>query len=142
MGTRLLDAVIRSRGFRWTIEPPSLAPADSAPPRRERTTGGCSESRRSRSFPLTVWLVASLVSVGAADHAQTVHWIRSPAVSIGLLLTVAALFHHAQLGLQVVIEDYVGTEWKKITALIAMKLLAVALATTAAFCVLKIAFES
>ena len=93
-------------------------------------------------IPLTVWLVASVVAIGAADHAQTVHWIRSPAVSIGLLLTIAALFHHAQLGLQVIIEDYVGTEWKKIAALIAMKLLAVALAVTAAFCVLKVALGS
>ena len=92
--------------------------------------------------PLTVWLVASLVAVGAADHARTVLWIRSPAVSIALLLTIAALFHHAQLGLQVVIEDYVHAEWQKLTALIAVKLLAVAVAATAAFFVLKIAFGS
>ena len=92
--------------------------------------------------PLTVWLVASVVAIGAADHAQTVHWVRNPAVSIGLLLTVAALFHHAQLGLQVVIEDYVGAEWKKIAALITVKLLAVALAASAAFCVLKVALGS
>ena len=57
--------------------------------------------------PLTVWLVASFVAIGAADHARTVLWIRSPAVGIALLLTIAALFHHAQLGMQVVIEDYV-----------------------------------
>ena len=93
-------------------------------------------------IPLTIWLVASVVAIGAADHAQAAHWIRSPAVSIGLLLTIAALFHHAQLGLQVVIEDYVGTEWKKIAALIAVKLLALALAATAAFCVLKVALGS
>ena len=92
--------------------------------------------------PLTVWLVASVVAIGAADHAQTVHWVRNPAVSIGLLLTVAALFHHAQLGLQVVIEDYVGAQWKKIAALITVKLLAVALAASAAFCVLKVALGS
>ena len=92
--------------------------------------------------PLTVWLVGSLVAIGAADYEQTVHWIRSPAVSIALLLTIAALFHHAQLGLQVVIEDYVHAEWKKIAVLITVKLLAIAIAATAAFSVLKIAFGS
>ena len=92
--------------------------------------------------PLTVWLVGSLVAIGTADFEQTVHWIRSPAVSIALLLSVAALFHHAQLGLQIVIEDYVHAEWKKIAALIAIKLLAIAIAATAAFSVLKIAFGS
>ena len=89
--------------------------------------------------PLSVWLVASLVAIGAADHARTVHWIRSPVVAIALLLTVAALFHHAQLGLQVVVEDYVQADWKKIAALIAVKLLAIAVAASAAFSVLRIA---
>ena len=93
-------------------------------------------------IPLSVWLVASLVAIGAADHAQTVHWVRSPAASIALLLTIVALFHHAQLGIQVVIEDYVHTEWRKLTALIAVKLLAVAVAATAGFAVLKIALGS
>ena len=92
--------------------------------------------------PLTGWLVGSLVAIGAADHAQTVQWIRSPAVSIALLLTVAALFHHAQLGVQVVIEDYLHAEWKKLAALIAVRLLTIAVAATAAFSVLRIALGS
>ena len=93
-------------------------------------------------IPLAVWLTGSLVAIGAADHAQTVRWIRSPAVGVALLLTIAAVFHHAQLGLQVTIEDYVQTEWKKLAAVIAVKLLAVALAATAAFSVLRIALGS
>ena len=93
-------------------------------------------------IPLAVWLTASLVAIGAADHAQTVRWIRSPAVGVALLLTIAAVFHHAQLGLQVIIEDYVQAEWKKLAAVIAVKLAAVALAATAAFSVLRIALGS
>ena len=92
--------------------------------------------------PLAIWLVGSLVAVGTANHAQTVHWIRTPAVSIALLLTIAALFHHAQLGLQVVVEDYVQATWKKFAALIAVKLLSIAVAATAAFSVLRIALGS
>ena len=93
-------------------------------------------------IPLAIWLTASLVAIGAADHAQTVRWIRSPAVSVALLLTIAAVFHHAQLGMQVVIEDYVEAEWKKLAAVIAVKLMAIAIAATAAFSVLKIALGS
>ena len=92
--------------------------------------------------PLAVWLAASLVAIGAADHARTVQWIRSPAVSVALLLTIAAVFHHAQLGMQVIIEDYVHAESKKIAALIAIKLLSLAVAAIAAFSVLRIAFGS
>ena len=93
-------------------------------------------------IPLAVWLTASLVAIGAADHAQTVRWIRSPAVSVALLLTIGAVFHHAQLGMQVIIEDYVQAEWKKLAAVIAVKLMAIAIAATAAFSVLKIALGS
>ena len=93
-------------------------------------------------IPLVVWLTGSLVAIGTADHAQTVSWIRSPAVSVALLLTIAAAFHHAQLGMQVIIEDYVEAEWKKLAAVIAVKLAAVAVAATAAFSVLKIALGS
>ena len=92
--------------------------------------------------PLTVWLVASLVSIGTADHAQTVHWIRSPVTSIALLLTIAALFHHTQLGLQVVVEDYIDVEWLKIVLIVVIKLGAIAAAATAGFCVLRIALGS
>ena len=93
-------------------------------------------------IPLAVWLTASLVAIGAADHAQTVNWIRSPAVSVALLLTIAAVFHHAQLGMQVIIEDYVQAQWRKLAAVIAVKLMTIAIAATAAFSVLKIALGS
>ena len=93
-------------------------------------------------IPLTVWLVASLVAIGTADYAQTVHWIRSPASSIALLLTIVALFHHTQLGLQVVVEDYIHVEWLKIALIIAIKLGAIAAAATAGFSVLRIALGS
>ena len=93
-------------------------------------------------IPLAVWLAGSLVAIGAADHAQTVRWIRSPAVGVALLLTIVAVFHHAQLGMQVIIEDYVQAEGKKLAAVIAVKLAAVAIAATAAFSVLKVALGS
>ena len=92
--------------------------------------------------PLSVWLVASLVSIGTADYAQTVHWIRSPATSVALLLAIVALFHHMQLGLQVVVEDYVDAEWQKIALIVAIKLGSIAAAATAGFCVLRIALGS
>ena len=92
--------------------------------------------------PLTVWLVASFVSIGTADYAQTVHWIRSPVTSIALLLTIAALFHHTQLGLQVVVEDYIDVEWLKTVLIVVIKLGAIAAAATAGFCVLRIALGS
>jgi succinate dehydrogenase / fumarate reductase membrane anchor subunit len=57
-----------------------------------------------------------------------------------MLLLIAATFHHVQLGLQVVIEDYIDTEAAKIVVLVLAKLASMLLAAAAAFAVLKIAF--
>jgi succinate dehydrogenase / fumarate reductase membrane anchor subunit len=57
-----------------------------------------------------------------------------------LLALIAATFHHLQLGMQVVIEDYVPAEGVKIASLIIVKLGCVLLGLAAAFAVLKVAF--
>ena len=92
-------------------------------------------------IPLTLWFVASLASMGSADYADTVAWVKSPLTSVLLLALIAATFHHMQLGLQVIIEDYVHAEGLKITSLIVMKCGSVLLGLAAAFAVLKVAFE-
>ena len=57
-----------------------------------------------------------------------------------MVLLIIATFHHMQLGLQVVIEDYVHSEGVKVVLMMGQKLITFALAITAGFAVLKIAF--
>jgi len=59
-----------------------------------------------------------------------------------MLLLIVATFHHMQLGLQVIIEDYVNGEGIKIIGIVSVKLISVFLAVAAAFAVLKIVFGS
>ena len=90
--------------------------------------------------PLSLWLVASLVSLVGADYQDVVIWVRSPVVTVLLICLLATLFHHAQLGLQVVLEDYVHTEWLKITSIVLMKFAALLLGLASVLAVLKVSF--
>ena len=89
-------------------------------------------------IPLTIWLTASMIALTGAGYAELVAWMRSPLVAIAWMALIVALFHHAQLGVQVVIEDYVHVEWLKIASIVLVKLLAVMLALTCVLSVLRI----
>lgn len=90
--------------------------------------------------PLTLWFIFSMAALAGADAAAAAQFVAQPVNAILLLLLIAATFHHLQLGLQVVIEDYITGEFAKIASLVVVKLLAVAFGVAAAFSVLKTAF--
>ena len=75
-----------------------------------------------------------------ADYGEVRTWIAQPMVSILLVLLAVAAFHHAQLGLQVVLEDYVQAEWLKLSSIVLVRFAAIALAVAAILSVARIAF--
>ncbi len=92
-------------------------------------------------IPLTLWFAAGLLSVIGAEHGAAIAWIGSPVTAVLLVLLLATGFYHAQLGLQVVLEDYVHHEGAKIAALLCVKFACLLLGAAAVFGVLKIAFQ-
>lgn len=90
--------------------------------------------------PLLLWLVVSLVSLANASYADAVAWVGSPVVSTLLVALIATLFYHAQLGLQVVLEDYVHCPAIQLTAQLAVRFVCVLAALAGILAVLKIAF--
>ena len=89
-------------------------------------------------IPLCVWFVISLIVFTGAGHAEVTAWMARPVTTGLLLLLIGATFYHLKLGLQVVIEDYVHTEWRKITALIAMAFGCIALGLASAIAVILV----
>lgn len=89
--------------------------------------------------PLIIWFVASICAMTGADYAAVREWVASPIVSILLVLLTVAVFHHAQLGLQVVIEDYVHREGCKIAGIVLVKFAAFALAVATILSIVRIA---
>lgn len=88
--------------------------------------------------PLCVWFVFSLTCVAGSELPVVIDWISQPFSAIMLILFISTALYHSQLGLQVVIEDYVGGATKVVTMAL-MKFAHVALAVAALFAILKIA---
>jgi succinate dehydrogenase / fumarate reductase membrane anchor subunit len=92
--------------------------------------------------PLALWFVASLIHLAGADYPAVIGWLRSP-VPLGLMiLLIAATFHHMQLGLQVVIEDYVGHEGVRLGLIVLEKIGCLVLGLACILALLFIAFRS
>lgn len=90
-------------------------------------------------IPLVIWLVYSMATLVGTDHAGLVDWLGRPYVAIALVIAVAALYYHSSLGLQVVIEDYVQTTWRRLSLVIAMYFVNITLAVISVFAIVKIA---
>ena len=90
--------------------------------------------------PLSIFLVVVVVSLIGADHQAATAIMGHPLVAVGLILALIALAWHMQLGMQVIIEDYVHDPAWKVAALMANTFFAVAVAFLGVFAVLKISF--
>lgn len=89
--------------------------------------------------PLTVWFAASIIVHTGSDYVTFIAWLRTPIVSILMVLLLAGIFYHTALGLQVVIEDYVHSGLK-ILALLGMRFGCCGLAVAGILATLRIAF--
>lgn len=89
--------------------------------------------------PLSLWFVFSVARLHGADYAAVKHWVSAPSVAVALVLFLATLFYHSMLGVQVVIEDYVGHEGARLASLVLSKFVHAILAAASIFAVLKVA---
>ncbi len=90
--------------------------------------------------PLVLWFVFCVASLSGGDYETVRAWVSQPFTTVMLVLLIAVVFYHAQLGLQVVIEDYISAKAPQLTALIVVKFLAVLMAVIGIVAVLRIAF--
>ena len=91
-------------------------------------------------IPLIVWFAISLVMLSGADYAVARAWIGSPLVMVLLILTIVVGLHHGQLGLQVVIEDYIHGDGWKLALIVAVRFVAVIFGLAAVVSILRIGF--
>jgi succinate dehydrogenase, hydrophobic membrane anchor protein len=89
-------------------------------------------------IPLSYWLIMFLKLSTTAPYQETANWLSTPLNAVFIVLWILAVCFHAALGLQVVIEDYVSSEGKKIVAVWSVHLLFTAVAVAALLAVIKI----
>jgi len=89
--------------------------------------------------PLSIWFIASAIGLAGHHYEEFQIWIASPGNTTLMLLLLFCLFHHAQLGMQMVIEDYLHDRAARVTALILVKMTCVLLGVFSGVAVLRTA---
>ena len=90
-------------------------------------------------IPLSLWFVFSVLQRISDGQQALIAWIEQPLVSLALIVYLIFMFFHGQLGLQVVVEDYVHSERLKMVSLLLVKGVMVIAGAAAIFAVLRIA---
>jgi len=90
-------------------------------------------------IPLTVWFVVSLLSLPSFEHVAVISWMSQSWTALLLILFVLVATWHSQLGVRVVVEDYVHGGSKTLT-LVVITFIHAVVAVAGVFAVLKVAF--
>ena len=88
---------------------------------------------------LGLWFVWFVISLVGSDYTSAIHAVSRPWNAILLVGFLAAMFWHAQLGLQVVLEDYIHHSLLALVLQTGVKFVAVLGAIVSIFAVARIA---
>ena len=88
-------------------------------------------------IPLVLWIGFCIAAL-PLDHETLVNWVSQPIITVALVLLIIALFYHAQLGLQVVIEDYISSHARRTVILLLSNLFCLLFGIVGVVAVLKI----
>jgi succinate dehydrogenase / fumarate reductase membrane anchor subunit len=79
-----------------------------------------------------------MIRMIGASRDDVVFWMAGPLPVVLMIALVIATFYHLQLGLQVVIEDYVTTDALRVVSILLMKGVSVLLALACIVSVLRL----
>lgn len=91
-------------------------------------------------LPLSIYFVISVLMLEGANQAAMMRYMAEPWNGVLFIALILALFYHLRLGLQVVIEDYVHHEGKRLAVVLAMRAGVIFFALLALLSVLKLTF--
>ena len=89
---------------------------------------------------LSIFLIGLLLTLAGQAYEVVHKALAKPYVALALLLLVISGVIHMRIGIQVIIEDYVPGEGKKIVLLMLNTFFAIAVGASCVFAVLKLSF--
>lgn len=92
-------------------------------------------------FPLSLWFLGSLLIYSPGDYTAMIEWLNPPLAATGMILFIGVLLYHGQLGIQVVIEDYLHQRFLRGGLIYLLKGVAISFFIFACLCILKIHFH-
>ena len=92
------------------------------------------------NVPLTIAFVLIVVGLLGRNHAAVVQILGSPLIAVIMLLFIVSVTH-MRIGMQVIIEDYVHDEGRKLILLMANTFFTVAVGLASAFAILMLSFK-
>ncbi|MBF0168295.1 MAG: succinate dehydrogenase, hydrophobic membrane anchor protein [Alphaproteobacteria bacterium] len=90
--------------------------------------------------PLLLWFVTAVIRLSGADHDGLRNFLGEPGNAAAFVLLILAAFHHAQLGIQEVIVDYVHGKAAQTALLLGVRFLAALMAVFLVLSVIKLGF--
>lgn len=90
--------------------------------------------------PLTIWFTVSILSLPSLDHVTVISWMAQSWNALLLIVFVLVATYHSQLGVRVVVEDYVHEAGMKTLTLVVLTFAHALLAVAGLFAILKVAF--
>jgi succinate dehydrogenase / fumarate reductase membrane anchor subunit len=92
------------------------------------------------NLPLVIGFLIVVVGLAGRSHASVISRLSNPLTAILVLGALISVVTHMRIGMQVVIEDYVHSESRKIMLLMANTCFSIGVGLAIAYAVLKINF--
>ena len=92
--------------------------------------------------PLTVWGLWSGYTMSGAGYDAALDWFRSPVNAVLLAVTLLVSLWHMQMGLKVIVDDYIHKPGSRTAILGLIALLCVLLAAAGVFFIVRLALGS
>lgn len=90
-------------------------------------------------IPLSIWFIVSVIRLSGTHYEQFQAWLAVPGNTALMLLLLFCTFQHAQLGMQVVLEDYVHGRAARVVSIYLVKMTSALLGVFAGVAVLRAA---